>query len=234
MPHYPLFLSLANRLVLIVGAGCVGKRKLETLLAHEPGKIVVVDPLLADKTTTHSLEQTVAGLAPNRPPAEWISIVAAPFAPAHLDGAFLVFAATGNAAVNSQIAALCQEKGILCNRADSEEESDFIVPATVRRGPLILALSTGGVSPALAKKLRQELEIVLGSGYSELAVLMGKLRPRVLALGLPSDTNAAIFRSLVYSPLAKLLENGDRAEALELLLALLPDTLHSSVHEVFE
>ena len=234
MPHYPLFLSLTNRMVLVVGAGCVGKRKLKTLLAHKPGKIVVVDPLLADTVAAQEIVQIASDLACKESEPDTLRIIAAPFAPEHIEGAFLVFAATDNAAVNSEIVSICREKSILCNRADSEEESDFIVPATIRRGPLAVALGTGGASPALAKKIRQELEITLSSGYAKLAELMGRLRPMILGLELPSDTNAAIFRSLVYSPLAELLENEDQARAMELLTTLLPEKLHSSVREVLE
>ena len=230
MPHYPLFLSLTNRQVVIIGAGAVGKRKLQTLLLYAPEKIVLVDPLLADEAMAEPLRQTVAASAKEQS----VCLVPAPFAPEHLDGALLVFVATDNPALNSQIATLCKERGILCNLADSEEQSDFIVPASIMHGPLAVALSTGGLSPALAKKLRQEIEILLGSGYSELAELMGRLRPKVLALGLPSEARANLFRSLVYSPLASLLEKGDMTGVSELLHALLPEQLHSCVHEVLQ
>lgn len=220
MQHYPLFLNLVGKDVLVVGAGAVGRRKAASLLACSPRAVIVVDPGL-----TPAVERELAALGPAR-------CLARGFAPEDLDGKALVFAAAGNQEVNSLVAELCRKRGIFCNIADAPDKSDFFVPAHVESHGITLAVSTGGHSPALARRLRAELEAWLGTRYAGLITVLSRLRPLVLALELPTEKNSEIFRSLVYSPLAELLETGQRAAAETLLAERLPKPLHARMGEL--
>lgn len=220
MQHYPLFLNLTEKDVLVVGAGAVGRRKAASLLRCSPRAVVVVDPGL---TPAAARELGASGS---------VRCHARGFAPEDLDGKALVFAATGNREVNALVARLCRERGIFCNIADAPEASDFFVPAHVENQGITLAVGTGGHSPALARRLRAELEAWLGTRYAGLLTILSRLRPMVIALGLPAKENGDIFRSLVDSPLAELLETGRRADAETLLAERLPKPLHAHMGEL--
>lgn len=220
MGYYPLFINLAEADVLVVGSGAVGQRKIASLAPALPRSITAVDPLLDARA--------LSGLCPN---VEFICR-ARPFAPTDIDGKSLVFAATSNRATNADVEALCRKRGILCNSADAPLAGSFIVPAHFTDGELTVALSTGGKSPALARKLRRELEEWLGTRYTPLLALMGRLRPLLLQLHLPTEDNSALFRALVESPLAGHLEIRDYASAEALLRRLLPEALHSRLGDL--
>lgn len=216
MPYYPIFLDISHASCLIVGAGEVGRRKLATLLLAEPQRVVVMDtaPLpcaqLLHDARVHFVQQA--------------------FSPACLAGHSLVFASTAKRSVNAAIAAACQQQGIWCNCADAPTEGTFIVPATASHGSLTASLSTGGASPALARKLRQELEEWLAP-RSSLATLLGRLRPFVLSLGLNTEQNTRIFRELTASDLQTALANKDAVQCETHLRALLPAALHPHIVE---
>ena len=137
------------------------------------------------------------------------------------DTKILVFAATGDADENRRIAALCRSLGVLCNCASTPEEGNFQVPAVARCAPLAAALSTGGASPALARRWKGELAQWLAP-RARMATLMGRLRPLVLALGVETGQNTQLFRSLAVSPLQQWLEAGDIESCRQCLLAELP------------
>ncbi|MDR2488836.1 MAG: bifunctional precorrin-2 dehydrogenase/sirohydrochlorin ferrochelatase [Desulfovibrio sp.] len=220
MQHYPLFLDLSGKNILIIGAGAVGQRKSASLIPCAPRTITIIDPELSSAAI-----QKLTASGP-------VICHARAFAPDDVHGKDLVFAATDRRDVNARVAALCRERGIFCNVADAPAESDFFVPAHFTSNGITLAVSTGGQSPALAGRLRAELEEWVGTRYSGLAALLGRLRPLLLALGLPTEENADIFRILVQSPLAELLESR-QLEAIEaLLLEQLPKPLHASIGEL--
>ena len=227
MNKYPLFLSLRATTVVVVGIGGVGRRKVLSLLKTGPQEIRIVDPALA----RDEVRAEIAALVPQGCETT-LTLIAGSFTPEVLARATLVFAATASAQVNSEIAGHCQRLGTLCNRADSEDESDFTVPALVRSGPIGIAVSTGGSSPALARRLREDIECWLTSGYGRLATLLGRLRPHILTLALPQENNAQIFRALVYSSLKNHLESGNLDEVAAILRETLPASLHEKVNEV--
>ena len=134
----------------------------------------------------------------SRPP---VSFSCREFSEQDLDGVFLAIACTSSRAVNGRIADLCADRGILCNIADQPEKSTFIVPATVSRGDLSIAVSTAGSSPAVAKRIRRELQEHYGEEYAALLVLMGRVRPLMLGLDLPTGHNTGVFRGLADSDL---------------------------------
>jgi precorrin-2 dehydrogenase len=149
---FPMFVKLDGRKCLVVGGGEIAQGKLETVLAC--GATVV---LVAPKVT-----ETIAG---------WIRHCgltwhAREFKPSDLKDTFLAIAATAVPGVNEAVFRESQHRGVLCNAVDEPERCHFYYPAVVRRGPLQIAISTGGLSPALAHRLRVELEEQFGPEYA--------------------------------------------------------------------
>lgn len=170
MPHYMVELVLARRAVLVVGGGQVARRKIEGLLACHAQVTVVapeLDPQVAAWVASGEVacwpERFRAGLLERKPLP------------------FLVFAATGAADLNREVARVCHERGILCNSADDPASSGFLVPAVVRRGRVSVAVGTGGLSPALSRVLKERIDDWLEPGWGALAERFGAWRARVTA-----------------------------------------------------
>lgn len=223
MRYYPLLLDLRGRTCLVVGAGSVGRRKLASLLACGPARVLVLDanPAAPDDPESATLLAHPA-----------VSFEARPFTPVDAEGCALVFAATGNRAVNAAVADACRRGNVPCNVADAPDEGAFIVPAHFASGDLTVALSTGGHSPALARRIRRELQQWFGARYNAVTLLLGRLRPLVLALGRETGQNATLFRAVAESPLIDALAAHDRAEAERILSELLPAELHPHIVEL--
>ena len=144
--HYPIFLDLKDRPVLVVGAGKVALRKTRGLI-EAGARVTVVAP---------EWEQDFEDLP--------VRLLQRRFRASDLAGCILVFAATDDRLTNHRIGVAAKGKGIFANIADSAEECGFIVPARVNRGSLQVAVSTGGESPRLSAELRKKLEDVLQFG----------------------------------------------------------------------
>jgi len=164
---FPMFVRLAGRRCLVVGGGPVAEGKVEGLLASE-AIVVVVAPEVTEKIAAWAREQRLVWHARE-------------FQPSDLDGSFLVIAATGAGAVNESVFREAEARGILCNAVDEPERCHFFYPAVVRRGPLQIAISTGGLSPALSSRLRQELEEQFGPEYGRWIEELGALRQKAFA-----------------------------------------------------
>jgi precorrin-2 dehydrogenase / sirohydrochlorin ferrochelatase len=163
---YPIFLDMTDRPTVVVGGGRVAERKaLELIECHAHVKLVAPEAtqLLRDLAADDRIE--------------WLD---RPFQPADVEQALLVFAATGDPAVNTRVCQACAHAGILVNRAESPEASDFLVPATLRRGHLTVAVSTGGASPALASGIRDGLACQFGPEYAGYLDLLEEARGKVL------------------------------------------------------
>lgn len=193
--YYPAFLDLRGKLGVVVGGGTVARRKV-TLLLSAGARVRLVGPWVTGSPGG-------AGSS--------LEIVARRYRAADLDGAFLVFAATDDPAVNREVAQEARARGILVNVADDPTLCDFIVPSVVSRGDLQIAVSTGGASPALAGHLRGELERVVGPEYAELAAVLRSVRKRVLREIVDREQRRAVFGQLVRSDLLALIRAGDRA-----------------------
>ncbi len=148
---FPIFLKLEGRNCVVVGAGTIAAQKLESLL-QSGAAVQVVAPLASDEIRELARAGRIA----------WIE---AEFQPEHLHDASLVIAATGNPEVNQAVFSAAQQRGVLCNSVDEPERCDFYYPALVRRGDLQIAISTAGKSPALAQRIRRELEEQFDSSY---------------------------------------------------------------------
>ena len=216
MHYYPVFLELSGQSCLVVGAGAVGCRKIASLLECPIERLHVIDLAEPDTNLQVLLED------------KRVSFTKRPFTPSDVEGCALVFAATSNRQTNDAVARACT----LCNCADAPKDSSFIVPALVEQGNIAIALSTGGASPALARKIREDLEAWLGERYTGISELLMRLRPLVLALHHETRQNTTLFRSIVDSPLSEALQRRDRQTCESLLRELLPIELHPYIMEL--
>ncbi len=199
---------MSGKAALVVGGGKVAERKVQSLLDVD-AKVSIISKELTKKLKDQIEQREVTFLASE-------------FSPEHLEGMFLVIAATDDKRTNSVVADEAKRRGILVNAVDQPEQCTFIVPSVVRRADLVLAVSTSGKSPALSKKLRKRLEQEFGPEYAEFLNLMGRVREEVLNSELPQEKRKALFQQLVDSPLLDYLREG-KSEAIEkLLMELLP------------
>lgn len=209
---YPVNLDLQGKLCLVVGGGAVAERKVAGLLTAG-ATVRVVSPEL-----TATLRQCAD--------AGRITWLAQEFTPEDVAEAFLVFAATDSAAVQEAIHRAARQMNCLVNRADAPEQCDFHVPAVVRRGDLLLSISTSGASPALAAALKSRLEREIGDEYAALAKLLAVLRSRLLALPLSGPEKKMLFQKLLDSDIVQWIRDGRRelvyAHVQELCGHLLP------------
>ena len=169
-PFFPLLLNVKGRRCLVVGAGKVAAGKIDGLLIHN-AQIEVVSP----RAVRGIQAQARAGVL------TWKKRL---FSPKDVKGAFLVIAATSSSQVNGKVFKACRAQRVLCNAVDDPEHCDFFYPAVVRRGPLQIAISTNGNLPALAARLRKELEEQFGDEWSAWVEHVGKLRHEMLASGM--------------------------------------------------
>jgi siroheme synthase-like protein len=164
---YPLMLDVSRLRVLVVGGGAVAARKVAGL-AKAGGRPTVVSPAVTDE-----LRATVERLRLVWHPR--------PYGTGDVDGQHLVFAATDDAAVNQRIADDARAAAALVSRADEGAESDFHVPSHIRQEDVVVAFSTGGASPLLARRLRERLETVVTPGLGRAARRLAQVRAEVQA-----------------------------------------------------
>ena len=196
-PYYPALLNLQGRRCVVVGGGEVAERKAKALL--DCGAEVVVIAPQANQAIGALARQGVLG---------WL---AKPYAASDLAGARLVIAAA-TPEINAAVAGDARREHIPVNVVDDPAQCDFIVPAVVRRGPVLIAVSSHGTSPALARRLRELIEGQIGPEYGELAELLGRLREDVLALG-SEQARRRIWQEILDSRALELLRDGKREEA---------------------
>ncbi len=208
--YYPMIVNLAGRRCLVVGGGRVAERKI-ALLLECGAEVAVVSPVatpeiadLAERGAVRLARRTVQ--------------------PADLDGVFLAFAATDDAQVNQDVAHEARKTGGLVNVADAPDACDFHVPSVVRRGDLSIAISTGGGSPALAKRLRQRLEATIGSEYEAFLDALRDLRARAQQVITDPAERQALFRRAVDSDLFEQAARGDKAAVAACISELLQRT----------
>lgn len=209
MPRYvPICLNVEGKPVLIVGGGAVGTQKARDFAACG-AQITVVSPV----ATPYLHEEAAAGR---------LRLLLRRYQPGDAEGAFLVMVATDDPETNAAIYAEASARGQLVNVCDDPLHCNFILPSRIERGPLVLSIFTHGTSPALSKRVRRELERVIGPEYAELAALMAEIRPRVRAMeGLTQPQRQTIYERIVYSDVLYLLREGDRDEARRRVEAIL-------------
>lgn len=182
---FPAFIKLAGRPCLIVGAGTVAESKIAPLL-EAGAQVTVVGPEANEGVQALVDSQRI----------RWIP---RKFAREDLARVFLVIAATSDPKVNRAVFHEARERGVLCNSVDDPPHCDFYFPAIVRRGPLQIAISTSGESPALAQRLRREIEESLDSRLGEWVAEIGKRRREILAAVPASDERKRLLLRLAHS-----------------------------------
>ncbi len=207
MEYFPAFFDLLEQSVLIVGAGEVAARKL-ALLERTGARITVVAP----QAHPQILERAAQGA---------LVLELREFTAADLTGVRLVIVATSQRVLNRWIARLCEAQAIPVNVVDDREASRFIVPAIIDRDPVLIAVSTGGASPVLARRLREQLEATLPRRLGELALWLKELRAGVRRRLRTTDQRRRFFEALIDGLAARRWLAGDRrgarAEARRLL-----------------
>ena len=221
MDFLPTFFDIRFKACLVVGGGEVAARKVELLL--RAGAAVTV---VAPKLGRSLMQYRDAGKLCHRTRA---------FRPSDIEGCTLVIAATDDETVNREVSELCRERAIPVNVVDAPELCSFIVPSIVDRSPVIVAVSSGGASPVLARILRTKLETMLPASYGKLANLAEGFRDRVKRRFSDMAQRRRFWEEVLQGPVAEMMLAGqERSAKLAVEVALQQDTPSSlSVGEVY-
>ena len=207
MRYFPLFFNLHEQKVLVVGGGAVALRKLELL--ERAGALVT---LVAPRVEPEIERRAAAGR---------ITLEIREFAPDDLNGARLAVAATSRRALNRWIASLADARSIPVNVVDDREASRVIVPALIDRDPVLIAVSSGGASPVLARRLRERLEALISARTGKLASWLAELRAVSRRRLARPDARRRYFEALVDGAAARRFIEGDESGARRLAQQLL-------------
>ncbi|MBF0187519.1 MAG: bifunctional precorrin-2 dehydrogenase/sirohydrochlorin ferrochelatase [Magnetococcales bacterium] len=202
MAHYMAELILQGRPVLVVGGGRVARRKVRSLLPCG-ARVTIAAPVLIDELAVWVREGRISHL-----PMAW-----SPDLLERGERPVLLFAATSDAALNRQIAALCRQQGVLCNAIDDTPDNGFRVAAMVRRGDLTIGVGTGGNSPALARLVKERIDRWLEPGWGRVVALFGDQRRRVKAtLDEPRQRESFWRKSALAAEKERLFDNEEGGE----------------------
>jgi len=187
MSLFPIFVKLEGRLVVVIGGGQIAEAKIPGILSAG-ARIRLVAPSITPQI------------------AEWVRFgkinwLPKEFEAEDLDGAFLVIAATSAPGVNESVFRDAESRGTLCNAVDDIDHCHFYYGAVVQRGDLQIAISTNGKSPALAQRLRQDLEIQFGPEYEAWLEWLGAAREALRATGPGSETTKKLLHELASRPM---------------------------------
>ena len=207
MGAFPIIIDLHDRPVTIVGGGAVAARKCQALL-DAGARVTVVAPEFDERLEELRRQGRIA-------------LTSRHYCTGDLAGAFLVFAATDSLETNRCVADEAASRGILADITGEPARGTFTTPAILRRGNLLITVSTGGASPALAARLREELADLVGPEYAETLQILGKIREKLLTAGKDRAYNEQVLRDLAASALPKLLRARDHAAVDRLLASLL-------------
>lgn len=209
MDFFPIFLDIKNKPCLVVGGGEVATRKAGMLL-QSGGRVTVVAPELSD--TLKELTRS-----------EKIAHIAGKFRPDHLGEAVLVIAATDDRAANEEISKAAKALRIPVNVVDNPDLCSFIMPSVIDRSPLVIAISSGGTSPVLARVVRAKLETFLPAAYGRLAQFAASFREQVKKHILPAKRRI-FWENILQGPVAEMVLSGqDQAARKALEQALTRD-----------
>ena len=198
MALYPVFLKLEGRRVLVMGGGAVAEQKLEGVL-RSATDVTVIAPELTPRIGDWKRQGLLKPI-----PAE--------FCPGMAQGYFLVIAATDSPDVNHAVYAEAKSNGALCNAVDDTPYCDFYAPALVRRGELQIAVSTGGNSPALAQRIRKQLEVEYGAEYESWNRWLGRMRSALRSVLPPGERRKQLLHILALTKPSKTLLNDNHGE----------------------
>ncbi|MCX6386032.1 MAG: bifunctional precorrin-2 dehydrogenase/sirohydrochlorin ferrochelatase [Solirubrobacterales bacterium] len=214
-PFYIACLKLTGRRCLVVGAGDIGLEKVDGLLACG-GDVLVVAPEAHEAIRGYAQEGSV----------KWEQRA---YQPGDLEGTFMVIAATDDSEINIKVYDDAERRAMLVNVVDVPPLCNFILPAIVRTGPLAIAISTAGASPALAKRMKREISEQFGEAYADLAILLNDVRGWAKGTLATYQDRKEFFESIVNGqpdPI-ELLRSGDVDGVRDLIAAAKQSTLSS-------
>jgi len=194
---FPMMIKLGGRRCVVVGGGKVAAAKAKSLLACGARVSVVslhAGRLIRALTGTNNLVYRKK-----------------PFSPRDLAGAFLVIAATDSPEINAAVFRSCKARKILCNSVDDPDHCDFFFPAIVRRGPLLIAISTSGFSPALAARLRRELAGQFGAEWADFVRQIGRRRQEILRTA-PTAQRMKLLKQIALSYVSRVARQASKTK----------------------
>jgi precorrin-2 dehydrogenase/sirohydrochlorin ferrochelatase len=200
MRYYPIFLDLRGRRCTVVGGGRVAERKVMALL-RAGASVRVISPAVTPRLALLAARQKIDLTPRAYRPADLDVPAAARVKRPRGVRPVLVFAATDSPQTQTAIQKRAEQIGALVNAADDARESDFIVPASFAQGDLLVAISTSGSSPALARRLRRQLQLTLGREYRSYLLFLREARKQVMATVPEEARRAKIFRQLSGAPM---------------------------------
>jgi precorrin-2 dehydrogenase/sirohydrochlorin ferrochelatase len=189
--YYPALLNLSNKKCVVVGGGKVAERKVASLVrcgAH----VLVISPELTTALKKYKATGTIRHQSRE-------------YRRGDLKGSFLVIAATSDDRINREVS---REAKILVNVADVPELANFVLPAVMRRGPLMIAVSTGGASPAMAAAIRMELELLYAREFESYLLFLGRLRKNIIKTVRDKKARERFFKEIASSKVLKVLRTG--------------------------
>ena len=205
--YYPVYLDLRGKPCVVIGGGEIGERKVEGLV-ESSAEVTLISP----DVTQRLQELAHAGR---------ITWHARQYRQGDLKGAFLAIAATDVRDVNQAIAAEAQDEKVVLNVVDDAPLCSFIAPSIVKRGEVTLAISTGGSSPALARKLKETIQDSDLLRYADLAGVLSKARSLIKQRGMVVDADR--WQEGITESLIDLVDSGRSEEALNVLMSFLQD-----------
>ena len=207
MNVYPIFLAdLQSRRCLVIGGDGEAERKVEGLLAAN-ANVTVISKTLTDNMALWANQHRIAWL-----PRAW--------QPGDLEGVWLAIATTRDGALAKRLKDEAEQHGALLNVTDDVPHSNFVAGSVMRRGSLTIAVSTSGCSPALAARIRQQMEQIFGPEYADFLELLGELRQPVSARCPSFEARKALWTQLLDSDVLDLLRNGQPEQARRLAAQL--------------
>ena len=212
MGYYPVLLQLNDKIALVVGGGNVAQRKVETLLSCG-ASIHIISKVLTDK-----LKELID--------SNEVRLLGEEMREEFLRDVFIVIAATDDKELNSRVSEIARNRGLLVNAVDQPADCNFIVPAIIRKGDLLIAISTSGKSPALAKKIRKEINGQFGNEYDIFLNLMGSVRKEILEMGFSQQENSRIFHEIVDGGIIEALAKNDLDKVESSLERILPQGIN--------
>jgi siroheme synthase-like protein len=209
MGYYPIFLDMAGRPCVVIGGGAVAERKVEGLL-DAGASVTVISPVLTERLQSWAESGN-------------IRYQARPYQPGDLAGFELAFVATDDGGVNEAVQREGQATGAWVNAADDPAHCDFLLPSVLRRGELVVAVATGGSSPALSRAVREELEAYFTEDYTALAEIVASVRRKLKERSLAPGAEA--WQKALNGDLRRLVREGKQEEAKAYLLRRLGEEL---------
>lgn len=220
MKYLPIFADLADKHTVVIGGGSIAHRKASMLLSAH-ANVTLVAPVFS---------KAVLALAEEN---DRVNLCEEVFNPLHVDGALLVIAATDDEQINARVFELCEQKNILVNVVDDTERCRFIFPAIVDRSPIIVAISSGGSAPVLARRLRERLETLLPQHLGPLATLIGRYRDKAKATFASMTARRGFWERVLSGRVVSLLSQKQNQAAEQALLEAFEEASPTSQGEVY-